>query len=124
MTAFNLALILSSTFLSALGQIALKVGTSTPHIKAAMADADLIERYRLMLSSPLVIGGLLSYVLGTLVWLRVISALDISQAYPFVALGFLVTLAFGLIVLGEPMHPTRLIGAALILGGVVLVGLR
>jgi len=124
MSLTNLLLVLSSVLITALAQIALKMGTSSPQIRAAMEGAGLADSYWLMLTSPLVIGGLTAYGFGALIWLKAISSLDVSQAYPFVALGFVITMAISFLWLGEPMHANRLIGGGLILAGVLLIGLR
>lgn len=124
MTTANLLLVLSSVLISALAQIALKLGTSSDRMRVAMQGAGLVDSYGLMLASPLVIGGLLAYVFGALIWLKVLSVLDVSQAFPFTALGVVLTMGIGFAALGEPVHATRLVGAALIVAGVVLVGWR
>ena len=124
MTTANLLLVLSSVLITALAQIALKLGTSSAQIRVAMEGSGLVDSYGLMLSSPLVIGGLLAYVLGALIWLKVLSMLDVSQAFPFTALGVVLTMGIGFVALGEPVHATRLAGAALIVAGAVLVGWR
>ena len=58
MTLTNLLLVLTSVSITALGQIALKMGTSNPQIRSAMEGAGLADSYWLMLTSPLVIAGL------------------------------------------------------------------
>ncbi|MBF5095572.1 EamA family transporter [Azospirillum sp. INR13] len=54
------------------------------------------------------------------VWLAVLAKVEVTMAYPFVGLGFLVTLALGVLLLGESMSLTRLIGTLLVVLGVVL----
>ncbi|MCP5229433.1 EamA family transporter [Accumulibacter sp.] len=124
MTLTNLLLVLTSVSITALGQIALKMGTSNPQIRSAMEGAGLADSYWLMLTSPLVIAGLAAYGVGAMIWLKAISSLDVSQAYPFVALGFVITMTIGILWLGEPVLGNRLLGGALIIVGVTLIGLR
>lgn len=54
------------------------------------------------------------------VWLAVLAKVEVTMAYPFVGLGFLVTLALGVLLLGETMSLTRVIGTLLVVLGVVL----
>lgn len=124
MNLSSLLFILTSVFISAGAQILLKIGMNKVRAdqlaEAGGAGAGLLP----ILVSPHVIGGLFAYGIGALVWLKALERVDVSQAYPFVALGFIATMALGIFVLHEPVHTTRLIGGALILAGVVLVGLR
>jgi drug/metabolite transporter (DMT)-like permease len=117
----SLLLILLSVGLSAIAQIAMKSGVAG---SASAEPAGVLDSYVAMLTAPKVWIGLGCYGLGALVWLRVLSMMDVSQAYPFVAVGFVLTMALGFFVLGETPHMTRMLGAAFILAGVWLIGLR
>jgi multidrug transporter EmrE-like cation transporter len=117
----NLLLILTSVGLSAIAQIAMKAGVSGA---STNASTSVLGSYTAMLTAPKVLLGLACYGLGALIWLRVLSMMDVSQAYPFVALGFVLTMTLGFVLLGESPHLTRLVGAGFILAGVWLVGMR
>lgn len=121
MSLKGLILILLSVGLSALAQIAMKAGVSGA---SAPPASGLLGSYLAMLTSPRVLLGLACYGLGALIWLRVLTMMDVSQAYPFVALGFVLTMVLGFVLLGETPHLTRLLGAGFILVGVWLVGMR
>lgn len=121
MSLKSLMLILLSVGLSAIAQIAMKAGVSNASMPAATS---VLGSYVAMLTAPKVLLGLACYGLGALIWLRVLSMMDVSQAYPFVAVGFVLTMALGFILLGETPHLTRLVGAGFILVGVWLVGMR
>ena len=116
MSARLLLLILASVSLSAVAQLCLKIGTSgtAPGRPAASEMAG-------MLSSPMVLLGLAFYGVGALLWLFVLARAPLSLAYPFVGLGFILTMAAGAWVLGEAVTPSRFIGTLLIAGGCVLV---
>lgn len=120
----NLAILLLCVVLTSAAQVVLKIGTSSPAIAAAAPDMDSIQRYVVLLTSPMVMLGLALYVAAAIVWLRVLSVLDLSQAYPFVALSYAVTMAAGIFWLGEQVHATRVLGAGIILLGVVLISWR
>lgn len=111
-----LALILTSVAMSACAQLLLKMG-----VGAARGDASAIGAGLSYLASPWVIGGLALYGLGAMVWLYVLARLPLSAAYPFVGLGFVLTMALGALALGESLTPTRIAGTALIALGCVLV---
>jgi drug/metabolite transporter (DMT)-like permease len=117
----SLILILLSVGLSAIAQIAMKAGVSGV---STQASASVLGSYMAMLTAPKVLFGLACYGLGALIWLRVLSMMDVSQAYPFVAVGFVLTMGLGFVLLGETPHMTRMLGAGFILVGVWLVGMR
>jgi drug/metabolite transporter (DMT)-like permease len=65
--------------------------------------------------------GLGMYVAGAGLWLLVLSRADISLAYPFVGLGFVLTMLLGWLFLGEQVGLTRVIGTFLVVAGVYLI---
>ena len=68
-----------------------------------------------------VFGGLFLYGLSAVVWLFVLARLDVSVAYPFVALGFLVTMALGCLLFGEAFTVRKVLGTLIVMLGVYLV---
>ena len=77
----------------------------------------------LTLLRPGVLGGLVLYGISTLLWLMALKRLELSLAYPFVAVGIVLTSAAGSILFQETLSATRVGGIALICLGVSLVGL-
>lgn len=124
MNPTQLLLILASVGLSALAQVLLKAGTAASRDAATAAAGTVFSSYQAMLSSPMTLAGLAAYAASALLWLRVLTAVPLSQAYPFVALGFVLTTAAGIVIFGEPVVATRVAGTVLILAGVLLVGYR
>lgn len=115
-----LGLILSSVSLSAFAQIALEHGMSATATRDAMSAGGL-QAIAVILSNTFVLLGLVLYGLSMVFWLGVLSRIDVSQAYPFVGLGFLLTMAFGVLLLGEAFSIQRSVGTLLVLAGVLLV---
>ncbi len=62
--------------------------------------------------------GLSLYVLGALAWIWVLAKADVSFAYPFVGLGFILTMFLGWFVLQEPLTMIRFAGTILMVAGV------
>ncbi|MEO6093201.1 MAG: permease [Novosphingobium sp.] len=121
MTRANLALIVLSVFLSASGQVVLKYGASGERIRAAVAAGGWAEAAFAMLTSPAVLLGLIIYGLSAVSWVVVLTKVDLSQAYAFVSLGFVLVFLSGWLVLREPFVPSRLIGTLVIAGGCYLI---
>ena len=117
MKAVPLALAVFCVLLSSAAQIALKRGMAPP------PGTDLGGTYAHALTSPMVWLGLGLYGLSTLLWLWVLSRLDVSLAYPLVSLGFVVTMAVGVLWLGEPFSWVRVGACSLIVIGVCLLAL-
>lgn len=115
------SMILLCVLLGAAGQIAFKVGASSPALGAMLGAGRWTEFLLRVLFSPLVLVGLTLYGISTLMWLAILSRSDLSYAYPFISIGFLVTTAFGWLALGEHLSVARLAGVILIISGVVLV---
>ena len=86
MTGKALALILASVALSAIAQIALKIGMGGDAARQALAHDSLWRGYLALLLVPAVATGLAAYGLSAVLWLRVLAEVEVSKAYPFVAL--------------------------------------
>jgi len=113
-------LIFSSVLISALAQIALKQGMSSSTVSAALGQGTA-STVTAIATNPYVIGGLSLYALGAVLWLFVLSRVDVSVAYPFVAFGFIVTMGLAIVLLGEPLQPLRVAGTLLVVAGAVLI---
>jgi multidrug transporter EmrE-like cation transporter len=120
MTAGTLALILVSVSLSALAQISFKLGVNGGWGRAVPAGGAAAGLVGSMLT-PGVVVGLALYGFGTLLWLTALARVDVSQAYPFVGLGFVLTAILGYAMFGDPMTPQRIAGILVVVGGVWLV---
>lgn len=121
MSLRSLLLILLCVGLSAAGQIVLKAGMSSARVATALAGADGFAATVTVATTPLVIIGLSLYGIGAVAWLMVLSKVDVSVAYPFIGISFIVTTALAAILLGEPVSALRWVGTLLVAGGVYLV---
>ena len=112
--------ILVSGVLGVTGQLVLKRGLVALGSPALRPDA-LPAFIAALALNPLIVGGLAVYVLGTLFWLVALSRLDLSYAYPFASLNYVLVLLASWLVLGERPSATRLAGVALICLGVCAI---
>jgi len=69
---------------------------------------------------PFVFISLVATFASGLCWMATMSKLDISYAYPFTALGFVLVLLCSHFFLGESFNMVKLAGVALIIGGIVV----
>lgn len=121
MSLVTLSLVLLSVTLSALAQLLLKMGMSAAPVAHALRDGAAPRLAAEVVTSLPVIGGLTLYFASAAVWLFVLARLPLSVAYPFVGLGFIVTMLLGWLVLGDTLTPARVAGTLLVMGGVVLI---
>ena len=117
--ASSIALILLSVTAGVAGQTAIKLGVSKPGV--AETATGVFAIVSLILHSPLVILGLVFYAVGALAWIAVLSRLDLSVAYPFLALNFVLVTLVARFFLGESVPPLRWLGILVIIGGILLV---
>lgn len=75
-----------------------------------------------VLAEPLIWLGVAIWVVESVAWVRVLQQAPISMAFPVMTLTYATVPLAGVLLLKEPMTRRQRIGAALILGGVVLVG--
>ncbi len=121
MTLQILGFILLAVTLSAFAQLALKLGVSNQQIQSSLQNGISDALYAVALS-PLIWLGLTIYVVSVGMWLWVLSKVELSVAYPFVGIGFILTMFLGASILNENVTPIRIIGTLLIAGGCILVG--
>jgi drug/metabolite transporter (DMT)-like permease len=121
MKSTQIALAVISIGAGAAAQVALKAGMSSATVQAALQTRAPGQVVVAMAGNVPLVGGLLLYVLSALLWLLVLARTDLSQAYPFVALGTVLVLLASAWRLHEPLETSRVLGTALIALGVLLV---
>ena len=76
------------------------------------------------LTNPWVISGLGSAFIASLFWMLALSKLPLSTAYPYTATSFLLILLFGATFFSEPVTLGKILGTALIVGGIAVLSLK
>lgn len=118
MSLAGFLLIFCSVALSALGQTFFKAGVNRVDFAEG---AGVLSRGAALVLSPWVLGGLAFYGVGTVLWLFALKRMDLSLAYPFVAMSFVMVAASGVLFLGETLSVTRVLGMALIVSGLCVM---
>ncbi|ERJ18074.1 hypothetical protein T35B1_16423 [Salinisphaera shabanensis T35B1] len=98
--------------LASLAQILLKHGMT----RAAQARAGHV--WLRPLRQPLVLAGMSTQVVLTCLWLVVLSHIDVSLAFPVLALSYVVVVAYSAVSMDEVVGKRRWCGVALIVLGV------
>lgn len=112
-------LILLSVLCGVAGQTVIKMGVSQPG--ASEAAAGFVPLLAMILRSPMVMLGLVLYGLGALAWIAVLARVDLSVAYPFLAMNFILVTLSSQFLLGESVPGLRWLGVLVICSGIVLV---
>lgn len=107
---------LASIVLGAVAQLLLKMAMSQP----SSGQSFPCGLQGLLLSGKM-ITGMACYAVSMVFWLYVLSKLDLSKAYPMVALGYVLASIFGWLFLGEPVKTTRIVGLMVIVVGVIII---
>jgi len=114
-------LILGTVALSAAAQFLLKLGMSSQSVQQTLVDGLGADFIRAVAFNAYVMVGLVAYGLSAAAWLLVLAKVDLSVAYPFVGLGFVLTAMLGAWVLHEPVGVIRIAGILLVGAGVYLI---
>jgi drug/metabolite transporter (DMT)-like permease len=112
--------ILVSVLMGAVGQVLLKRGMSS----MGPLTLDVSQLGRIIWNigtNPFVIGGLAVYVTSTLFWLAALSRVDLSYAYPFVSLSYILMLIASWQLFSENISLLRLVGSFVVILGVLLI---
>ena len=73
-----------------------------------------------LLFDPLIFSCFLAAFLASLAWMAAMTKFDLSHAYPFMSLNFVIVLFLSAWLLSEPMTLSKIIGIALIVAGTIV----
>ena len=113
--------VLVAVVISVLGQLSLKVAMNQVGAIDAGSLARPMETLMRIFSTPLVWLGLSCYGVSALLWLVVLSRLDLSYAYLMLASMYVLIPLVSWLFLGERIPPMRWLGMIVVVLGVVIV---
>jgi drug/metabolite transporter (DMT)-like permease len=117
-----LLLLAPAMLMSTTGQLFLKYGMNQVGAFEFSTNAILAILPR-VLTSPFIWLGFIGFMGGSAFWLAVISRVQLSLAYPVLALNYLIIVIESWLILKEDVSPGRIGGVAVIVVGVIVVGL-
>jgi len=115
----NLIFIISSVLLNALAQILLKAGMKT--YTNIDLKSNIIQTLISISLNPYIIFGFISYGISIILWLWVLSKVDVSLAYPFQALGYIIVTILAWLIFQENINLTRIIALIFITLGLIIL---
>ena len=119
----TILLALSAPLIGTAGQLLLK------HVMRGVGPIALAQAaspwriIRQLVLNPTFLLAVALYAVGFVIWLVVISKLDLSYAYPILALSYSLVPLLSWLAFGEHISPMRWVGIAIICAGVAVVGL-
>ncbi len=112
--------ILISVLTSAAGQLMLKKGMNILG-SLTLNMQQLPSILWKMATNPFVFFGLAIYLIGTVFWLAALSRVDLSFAYPFASLSYVIMLVASWLMFNEQITLSRMLGTLVIGIGVLLI---
>lgn len=112
------AYVAATVLLTVYGQIVVKwqVAEAARHGDPADRAAFLLG----LIVNPWIVSALAAAFAAALSWMLAMAKLDLSHAYPFVSLSFVLVLFLSAGLFGEPLSLAKISGVALIVAGVAL----
>lgn len=116
----NILIILGSILMSSTAHVLLKKGAMSVAAISA-SNQSLLTNIWVTASNPWVIGGMSLHVSALAVWMWALSRVDISFAYPFLAVGYVIVSLLAWQWLGENITQSRLLGMVIIIIGITVL---
>lgn len=123
MTRFLPYIYLASTILlSVYSQIMIKwrISNHFPDLHLPEGIWNKIVLLLTIVFDPFIFSGLVATFASGLFWMATMTKLDISFAYPFTSLGFVLVLLFSVLLLGESLNVYKIAGVACIMLGIFI----
>ncbi len=117
MNFINFILVLVGVLLNAAAQLCIKQGMNMIGNVSLDAGAVLAMIPRASIN-PYILAGLACYVVSVLVWMIVLSKVEVSLAYPFLSIGYIVTAFVGYFFMGETLGLYKVLGIITICAGI------
>lgn len=114
-------ILLGDILLGSIAQILLKTGMKNNNI--VLSFKGLLPTLIKIYMNKFVFIGSLTYALSTLIWIAVISKIELSYAYPMVSLNFVIVALLSKIFFKEHVSKVRWLSILIIIAGVALLSI-
>lgn len=74
-----------------------------------------------LLANPWILSGMIGAFLASLSWMAAMTRLEMSYAYPFMSLAFVVVMVLGAALFQETIGPAKIAGTLLVIAGLVVI---
>ena len=114
----NIVLILLSVLLNCAAQLLIRKGML---VEGEVGMQNMLSHVGSMITNLWLWGAVLCYALSILLWMSVLSKVEVSYAYPFLSVGYVVSAVAGYALFNENLSPVRIAGIIVICVGVILI---
>ena len=120
MNLVSFSMILTGVMLNAAAQILMKTGTNAVGY-FDFSVANILPVGWKLATEPHIIGAMVCYVFGVMIWILALSRVQVSIAYPLLSLGYVVNAVAAWYLFNESFNPAKVIGMGVIILGVVII---
>lgn len=117
--ADSVGLVILTVLLTVYGQMIAKWRV----LQAGSLPPDLAKKITFLTSllfDPWIISGILAAFLAALSWMAVLTKLQLSYAYPFMSLAFVLVLILSAVLFHEAVTVSKVLGLLLIIAGIIV----
>lgn len=75
----------------------------------------------MLLANPWVLSGIIATFLAGVSWMLAMTRFEISYAYPFVSLNYIIVLAASVLIFNESLNLPKIIGTVFVIIGIVVI---
>lgn len=115
-------ILLFSIILGAAGQVLLKTGVNELG-SIELKWPDTIHTVFNIFTNGWVIAGIACFILSMILWVKILSGMELSRAYPSVSLSYPIVFLISLIFFNETASFSKLAGLLLVTAGVYLLNI-
>ncbi|MCI8285813.1 MAG: EamA family transporter [Firmicutes bacterium] len=115
----NIVLIIVSVLLNCSAQLLIRKGMLD--VGEISSGASLISNIPVMLTNVFLWLSMLCYGVSIIMWMVVLSKVEVSFAYPFLSIGYIISAVAGYMFFAESVTPIRIAGIVVICIGVILI---
>jgi len=116
-------LVLAAPVIGTIGQVLLKLGMrQIGNITLLELKNNTLPLFLSIFKNPYILIAIPLYTGGFILWLIILSKFNLSFAYPFLALSFVMVPLVSSLILGEYISLFRWVGILVIFSGVVIIG--
>lgn len=114
----NIILILISVLLNCAAQLFIRQGML---LVGETGIGNLFTNLGSMIMNIWLWAAMICYAISILLWMAVLSKVEVSFAYPFLSVGYIVAAIAGYMFFNESLSITRIVGIIVICVGVILI---
>ena len=114
----NIVLILLSVLLNCAAQLLIRKGML---VEGEVGVQNMLSHVGSMITNLWLWGAMFCYALSILLWMSVLSKVEVSYAYPVLSVGYVVSAVAGYALFNENLSPIRIAGIIVICIGVILI---